>query len=84
MSGSCGSRPRTTSGVASAHVGGTPGWKARRGICPVCGRDVATGPDYRRSTDPLAGMFRLIKRHGSPKCAGVGRSVRAEKTWDVK
>lgn len=66
------------------NVGGTPGWKARRGYCPVCKRDVATGPDYRSMKDPLAGRFRLIKRHGSPVCPGVGRSVLSEKTWDVK
>lgn len=66
------------------HRGGTRGWKAMRAVCPVCKRDVATGPDYRRSTDPLAGRFRLVKRHGSPVCKGVGRSVRHEDTYYPK
>ena len=64
------------------NVGGTRGWKALRGTCPVCRRDVATGPDYRRSTDPLVGKFRLIKRHGSPVCAGVGRSILSANTYE--
>lgn len=62
--------------------GGTPGWKARRGTCPVCKRDVATGPDYRRMSDPMVGRLRVIKRHGSPVCRGVGQSVLTENTWE--
>ena len=60
------------------HDGGTPGWKALRGTCPICKRDVATGPTY--DTGATAGQFRLIKRHGSPPCPGVGRRVFAQDT----
>jgi hypothetical protein len=68
------------------NVGGTRGWKARRGTCPVCKRDVATGFNYehRHVGDPLTGTFRLIKRHGSPVCKGVGRLIATEKTREVK
>lgn len=70
--------------MSGPHVGGTPGWKASRGTCPVCGRDVATGIDYRSIRDPLAGKFRTIKRHGSPVCKGVGRTVLASSVRHVK
>lgn len=74
--------------MSGRHVGGTPGWKALRGTCPVCGRDAATGPDYRPSTDPMAGMLRRVKRHYALGlfvwCTGEGRTILAKDTWPPK
>lgn len=62
-----------------AHDGGTPGWKAMRGTCPVCKRDTALSPPR----PPYVSTWR-IKRHKSSVpgqrradgvCRGVGQAV---------
>jgi hypothetical protein len=64
------------------NVGGTRGWKAMRGTCPVCGRDVALSPLNRRRDQPGYGHF-AIKKHGrkgrvSERCKGEGHIIRHE------
>lgn len=70
------------------HRGGTPGWKAMRGTCPVCGRDVALSPINRRRDQPGYGHF-AVKKHGrkgrvSVRCTGEGRIIRRENArWPI-